>query len=102
MKEQSLQYFDKIRARYAEVRPRSAAMFAEAVKYLPGGDTRTATFYLPYASFMARGEGAYMYDVDGHKLLDFQGNYTSLIHGHAHPETVRAVPGRAGKAHERL
>ena len=97
MKEQSLQYFDKIRACYAEVRPRSAAMFAEAVKYLPGGDTRTATFYLPYASFMARGEGAYMYDVDGHKLLDFQGNYTSLIHGHAHPETVRAVQEQIAK-----
>ena len=91
MKEQTREYFEKIKARYAKDRPRSAAMAAEACKYLPGGDTRTATFYLPYASFMARGEGAYMYDIDGHKLLDFQGNYTSLIHGHAHPETVAAV-----------
>ena len=97
MKEQSLKYFDEIRARYAEARPKSAAMAREAMRYLPGGDTRTATFYLPYASFMAYGEGAYMYDIDGNKLLDFQGNYTSLIHGHAHPETVKAVQEQIAK-----
>lgn len=97
MKEQSLKYFDSIRARYAEARPRSAAMAREACRYLPGGDTRTATFYLPYASFMAGGEGAYMYDIDGHRLLDFQGNYTSLIHGHAHPATVEAVQTQIAK-----
>ena len=97
MKEKSLEYFEKIKARYAEARPRSAAMFADACKYLPGGDTRTATFYLPYASFMERGEGAYMYDIDGHRLLDCQGNYTSLIHGHAHPETVAAVQEQIAK-----
>ena len=97
MKEQSLKYLNDIRARYAQVRPRSEAMWREACKYLPGGDTRTATFYLPYASFMAGGEGAYMYDVDGNRLLDFQGNYTSLIHGHAHPETVEAVREQIGK-----
>ena len=97
MKEQTREYFEKIKARYAKDRPCSAAMAAEACKYLPGGDTRTATFYLPYASFMARGEGAYMYDIDGHKLLDFQGNYTSLIHGHAHPETVASVREQIAK-----
>ncbi len=97
MKEQSLKYFDEIRARYAAVRPRSAALWEKACRYLPGGDTRTATFFLPYAAFMERGEGAYMYDVDGQKLLDLQGNYTSLIHGHAHPETVKAVQEQIAK-----
>ena len=97
MKEASLKYFEEIRARYAEARPNSEKMSREARKYLPGGDTRTATFYLPYASFMEGGKGAYMFDVDGHKLLDFQGNYTSLIHGHAHPETVEAVRDQIAK-----
>lgn len=32
-----------------------------------------------------------MYDADGNKLLDFQNNYTSLIHGHGHKPTVDAV-----------
>lgn len=84
-------YLEKIKARYAEERPNSYKMHLQACKYLPGGDTRTATFFLPYPNFIDYGEGAYMYDVDGHKLLDFQNNYTSLIHGHAHKPTVDAV-----------
>lgn len=85
------QYFEQIKAKYAAVRPKSHALHLEACKYLPGGDTRTATFFLPFPNFIERGEGAYMYDVDGHKLLDFQNNYTSLIHGHGHQPTVEAV-----------
>ncbi|MDD2217976.1 MAG: aminotransferase class III-fold pyridoxal phosphate-dependent enzyme [Eubacteriales bacterium] len=58
---------------------------------MPGGDTRTATYFEPYPHYILKGEGAYMTDVDGNKLLDFQNNYTSLIHGHGHKETVEAV-----------
>lgn len=85
------QYFEQVKAKYAAVRPKSHGLHLEACKYLPGGDTRTATFFLPYPNFIEKGEGAYMYDVDGHKLLDFQNNYTSLIHGHGHQPTVEAV-----------
>ena len=38
-----------------------------------------------------------MYDEDGFRLLDFQNNYTSLIHGHAHAQTVEAVREQIGK-----
>ena len=85
------EYFDKIKEKYAADRPISLKLHQEACKYLPGGDTRTATFFYPYPNFMDRGEGAYMYDRDGHKLLDFQNNYTALIHGHGHPAIVEAV-----------
>jgi len=85
------QYFEQVKAKYAAVRPKSHALHLEACKYMPGGDTRTATFFLPFPNFIEKGEGAYMYDVDGHKLLDFQNNYTSLIHGHSHQPTVEAV-----------
>ncbi len=85
------QYFEQVKAKYAAVRPKSYQLHLEACKYLPGGDTRTATFFLPFPNFIERGEGAYMYDMDGHKLLDFQNNYTSLIHGHGHQPTVEAV-----------
>lgn len=91
MKHEVATYFEKIKEDYAKDRPRSKALHKEACMYLPGGDTRTATFFLPFPNFIERGEGAYMYDVDGHKLLDFQNNYTSLIHGHGHRETVEAV-----------
>ena len=83
--------YDETIKEYAEARPKSKALFNEACKYMPGGDTRTATFFHPYPHFIDRGDGAYMWDVDGNKLLDMQNNYTSLIHGHNHKPTVDAV-----------
>ncbi|WP_352656799.1 aspartate aminotransferase family protein [Mesorhizobium sp. M0317] len=40
---------------------------------------------------MDRGDGAYLFDVDGQKFLDLNNNFTTLIHGHAFPPVVRAV-----------
>ena len=81
----------KLEERYSELRPKSEMLYKEACKYMPGGDTRTATYFKPFPHFIAKGEGAYLYDADGNKLIDFQNNYTSLIHGHGHPPTVKAV-----------
>ncbi|MBR3784952.1 MAG: aspartate aminotransferase family protein [Firmicutes bacterium] len=91
MKEKTNIYFDQIKAKYAADRTVSHKLHLQACEYLPGGDTRTATFFLPFPNFIEYGKGAYLYDVDGHKLLDFQNNYTALIHGHGHPQTVEAV-----------
>ncbi len=85
------QYTQELMERYRQTRQRSAALYEEACKYLPGGDTRTAAWFEPYPHFIQKGEGAYLYDVDGNRLLDFQNNYTSLIHGHGHVPTVVAV-----------
>lgn len=90
MKTESI-YRKKIELLYEKKRQYSKALNEEACHYLPGGDTRTATFFHPFPHYIERGEGAWLYDVDGNRLLDFQNNYTSLIHGHAHPPTVQAV-----------
>lgn len=84
-------YMETLIQRYRSTRKRSGTLYEEACRYLPGGDTRTATWFEPYPHFMQRGEGAYLYDADGNRLLDFQNNYTSLIHGHGHVPTVVAV-----------
>ena len=97
MKEKTLEYFESVKKIYADARPNSRRLHTEACKYMPGGDTRTATFFLPFPNFIKYGDGAYMYDEDGFKLLDFQNNYTSLVHGHAHPETVGAVREQIAK-----
>lgn len=55
----------------------------QAREYLPGGDTRTATYYAPYPTYMAGGQACTIRDVDGNSYTDFHNNYTSLIHGHA-------------------
>ncbi len=77
--------------RYTARTPTSAALFERATRVLPGGSTRTTTFSDPYPPYIAEGQGATLTDVDGNAYLDFLGNYTSLIVGHAHPEVVAAV-----------
>ena len=75
--------------------------YERALANLPGGDTRTGTFFLPYPTFMARGAGCRLWDVDGNEYIDCLSNFTSLVHGHAHPEVTRAIAEQAarGTAH---
>src|SRR5258708_13233434 len=73
----------ELEAEYRRRTPKSAALFTQAQQVLPGGDTRTTTYFSPYPSFIERAAGARLYDVDGNELLDCLNNYTALIHGHA-------------------
>lgn len=77
--------------RYRERHPESARATTELIRALPGGDTRTTTWYPPFPLVIESAAGAVMRDADGHEVLDFIGNYTSLIHGHALPAVVDAV-----------
>ena len=70
---------------------RSRALYEEALAVMPGGNSRTTTFFDPYPFYVERGYGAHVVDADGNDRLDFNGNYTSLILGHAAPEIVKAV-----------
>jgi glutamate-1-semialdehyde 2,1-aminomutase len=64
---------------------------SRAKRSLPGGDTRTSTYFGPYPSYMQRGEGCYLYDLDGNRYIDYLNNFTSLIHGHAYAPIVEAA-----------
>ena len=77
--------------------PESRRKQAEAERYLPGGSSRGTAFFAPYPHFIERGEGHYVEDADGNRLLDFMINATSLILGHAHPEVTRAIQERAAR-----
>ena len=44
-----------------------------------------------------RGEGAYLWDINGKKYLDFTGNYGVCILGYSHPEIIRAIKSQAEK-----
>jgi glutamate-1-semialdehyde 2,1-aminomutase len=69
----------------------SRRLFTEAREYLPGGDSRSTLFYHPYPAVMDRGEGCWLFDLDGNRLLDLTGNHSSLIHGYGHPSILDAV-----------
>ena len=76
---------------YREFSPTSGTRAESLASVFPGGDTRSSAHYEPYPLVMARGEGCFLTDVDGHRILDFMNNFTSLIHGHAYGPVVEAV-----------
>ena len=80
---------------YRRRTPKSAALHQQAQNFLPNGETRTGTAFLPYPTYFERGAGSFLYDVDGNAILDFTNNATSLIHGHAHPAIVGALQRQA-------
>jgi glutamate-1-semialdehyde 2,1-aminomutase len=82
-------------AEYTSKTLRSRALHEEALAAMPGGNSRTTTFFDPYPFYVERGQGAQIWDADGNARLDFNGNYTSLILGHAPPEVVKAVQDTA-------
>jgi glutamate-1-semialdehyde 2,1-aminomutase len=87
----------EVEGEYRRRTPGSAALFARAEAALPGGDTRHSVFFKPYPLFVDGGEGPYLTDVDGNRLLDCLNNYTSLVLGHAHPAVVEAVSRQVAK-----
>ncbi|WP_417503821.1 aspartate aminotransferase family protein [Microbacterium sp.] len=58
---------------------------------LPGGYGRSAYHVGPPSSYAVRGEGWRLWDQDGREFIDANGNFTTLIHGNAHPELVEAA-----------
>ncbi|MBN1663607.1 MAG: aspartate aminotransferase family protein [Deltaproteobacteria bacterium] len=83
--------YERICSEYEAFSPRSREAAVAARDVFPGGDTRSSAHFAPYPLFVERAAGACLYDADGHRLLDFMNNFTSLIHGHAQPDVVLAV-----------
>lgn len=79
------------RNKYAERRPRSAALHAEAKTSMPGGNTRTVIHFGPYPFTISRGDGAHVHDADGFVYADFLGEYTAGLYGHNNPLIEAAV-----------
>ena len=76
---------------YRRSNPRSVEMSRRAQRVLPGGTTRSTTYFPPFPPFQVRGEGCYIFDLDGNRRVDYLNNYTSLICGHAHPHILKAA-----------
>jgi glutamate-1-semialdehyde 2,1-aminomutase len=64
---------------------------------MPGGTTRTTTYFDPYPLYIERGEGCRVWDADGTERIDMLGNYTAMILGHAHPKVVEAIRIQAAR-----
>jgi glutamate-1-semialdehyde 2,1-aminomutase len=73
---------------------RSKAIFQRATQLMPGGVNSPARAFGAVGGepiVVERGQGAYLWDVDGNRYIDYVGSWGPLILGHAHPEVVQAV-----------
>ncbi|PIF01575.1 MAG: glutamate-1-semialdehyde-2,1-aminomutase [Maribacter sp.] len=79
---------------------RSSALFAEARKYIPGGVNSPVRAFKAVGGdpiFVKSAKGAYLYDGDGNKLIDYIASWGPLILGHAYQPVIEAVIGNARK-----
>lgn len=77
--------------KYPNQDSKSAGLFRQAQNVLTEGGSRSTIRIAPYSIYVREAKGKYITDVDGNKFLDLNNNYTSMIHGHAHPDIIDAA-----------
>ncbi len=73
---------------------RSQALFTQAQALIPGGVNSPVRSFRSVGGtppFIQRGQGAYLWDVDDNRYIDYVGSWGPLILGHAYPGVVKAV-----------
>lgn len=76
----------------------SEQLFQEAQKYIPGGVNSPVRAFRAVGGtpvFFEKAQGAYLYDVEGKKYVDYVLSWGPMILGHAHPEVINAVCEKA-------
>ena len=79
---------------------RSSTLFNEAKNYIPGGVNSPVRAFQGVGGepiYFERGEGAYLYDVDGNAYIDYVGSWGPMILGHSNPFVVDAVRAELDK-----
>ena len=79
---------------------KSARLYAEAQRVIPGGVNSPVRAFKSVGGdplFMQRGDGPYIFDVDGNRYIDHVMSWGPLIFGHAPPRIIRAVTDAAGR-----
>ena len=69
----------------------------ETEEYIALGNTYNARNYEPLDVVLERGEGVWVWDVEGKRYLDCLSSYSALNQGHAHPRIRRAMVRQAAK-----
>jgi glutamate-1-semialdehyde 2,1-aminomutase len=76
------------------LRAESERLFAEALRFIPGGVNSPVRAFRAVGGqpfFVERAERAHLFDVDGNEYVDYVGTWGPAILGHAHPRIIRAV-----------
>ena len=73
---------------------KSKALFTEAQQYIPGGVNSPVRAFKSVGGdplFMKKAKGAYLWDADGNKYIDYIASWGPMILGHAHPKVMKAI-----------
>lgn len=73
---------------------KSEKLFDRAKKVIPGGVNSPVRAFKAVGGnplFIKKAKGAYIWDLDGNKFIDYVGSWGPMILGHAHPRIVRAI-----------
>src|SRR5690606_30346641 len=77
---------------------RSSALFVEAQKYIPGGVNSPVRAFKGVGGtplFIKKAEGAYLYDEDNNRYIDYINSWGPMILGHAYPPVIEAIIAKA-------
>jgi glutamate-1-semialdehyde 2,1-aminomutase len=91
LKETPLELDKSALEQFLAANPGSVQLHEEALKVLPDGVTHSGRRWDPTGVYIAKAAGAYKYDVDGHRYIDYWMGHGSLLFGHAHPAIAQAA-----------
>ncbi|MFM8737129.1 MAG: glutamate-1-semialdehyde 2,1-aminomutase [Betaproteobacteria bacterium] len=77
----------------------NAGLFERAQRVIPGGVNSPVRAFRAVGGtprFIARAQGAYMWDAQGQRYIDYIGSWGPMILGHGHPAVLEAVRQAAG------
>jgi glutamate-1-semialdehyde 2,1-aminomutase len=82
-------------AKFAERTPRSGEYHERGLKVMPSGVPSSFQVNDPWPTYIERGEGSRVWDVDGNEYVDFHNGFGVMCIGHANPKVTAAVQARA-------
>ena len=92
-----VQLIERERAALLRRTPASQAAYERAVTVMPRGVPSSFQAAEPRPTYLSRGEGSRVWDVDGNEYVDFHNGFGVMCVGHANPQVVRAVSERAAQ-----
>lgn len=85
------------REEYRRRTPKCAAEFKRASKLIPGGVASAIQYRAPHPIYIARSQGAHVWDLDGNEYIDYSLCFAAMIAGHANPIVAEAIKAQAEK-----
>lgn len=74
------------------------SLYSDACRYIPGGVNSPVRAFRGVGGepvFISRASGAYIFDTENRRYIDYVGSWGPMVLGHAHPQVIKAVQERA-------